>query len=360
MSGGPIFVVGSMRSGSTMLRLILDSHPHIAVGPETGFMGALLSTKDIPAWRFGKGWYERLNWTEQEVDERLRDFYTGMFHRYATEQGKQRWGEKTPFHTGHMAEMARVFPDAVFVGIVRHPGAVAASLRKNFHYTIPNAVSYWMATNLDLVRAGADLGQRFLACRYEDLVVESEPVLRELMTFLDEPWSPNLLEHHHVQRQKGAPRSVDGSTITRDPIDPKRVGSWARGATADDYAALDSAAELSGFFGYDPVDPASRQSLASSDSPLRCTVTGEDLAVRRREWGGRIDFDVRPPTLVIDASPEELADRLSRVERALVRVRSRKSVRMSDAFRKVQHGRSLGDVREAWSLLRGSQQAGRN
>ena len=55
--GGPIFVVGSMRSGSTMLRLILDSHPRIAVPPETGFMGAVSATKRIPEWQFGEGWY---------------------------------------------------------------------------------------------------------------------------------------------------------------------------------------------------------------------------------------------------------------------------------------------------------------
>ena len=48
----PIFIVGSMRSGSTMLRLILDSHPNIAVPPETGFMGAVAATKVIPNWRF--------------------------------------------------------------------------------------------------------------------------------------------------------------------------------------------------------------------------------------------------------------------------------------------------------------------
>ena len=76
---GPVFVVGSMRSGSTMLRLILDSHPRIAVPPETGFMGALAATKRIPEWKFGDGWYERLGWTEAEVDERLREFYDGMF-----------------------------------------------------------------------------------------------------------------------------------------------------------------------------------------------------------------------------------------------------------------------------------------
>lgn len=351
--GGPIFVVGSMRSGSTMLRLILDSHPEIAIGSETGFMGALLATKTIPNWKFGTEWYRRLDWTEEELDDRLRDFYSGMFDRYASTQGKRRWGEKTPFHTAHIAAMARVFPSAVFVGIVRHPGAVAASLRKSFHYTFADALSYWAATNLDLVRAGTALGPRFVACRYEDLVLEGEPVLRELMACLGESWSPNLLQHDVVQREKGAPRVVDGSTSTRDPIDGKRAVRWAQSATDDEYRALKSIAALAGFFGYEAVDPTNRQPLLSADSPRMWIPNGDDLKRRRRDWAQRVDFDRRPPSLVIDADPEELARRLSQVEGALARTRSRKAVRIADAFRKVQHGRSWQDIGKAWGILRG-------
>lgn len=351
---GPVFVVGSMRSGSTLLRLILDSHPQIAMSPETGFMGALLATKAIPNWKHGTDWYQRINWTEDELDDRLREFYGGMFERYAYRQGKSRWGEKTPFHTSHMAPMARLFPDAVFVGIVRHPGAVAASLQKNFHYSFADAVSYWEATNLDLVRAATTLGPRFVACRYEDLVLECEPVLRELMAFLGESWSPSVLQHHRVQREKGAPRVADGSTITSDPIDAKRAIQWTTKATEDDYRALERSAGLAAFFGYERMDPTLRQPIPPPESGRTWLPTGDDLAARRREWSGRVDFDLRPPTLAIDASAEELAARLSRAELALARTRSRRSVRLGDAFRKVQQGRSLHDVRQAWVILRGS------
>lgn len=351
---GPIFVVGSMRSGSTMLRLILDSHPAIAIGAETGFVGGLLATKSIPNWRYGNEWYRRLEWTEGEVDERLRDFYGGMFARHAATQGKRRWGEKTPFHTSHMAAMAQVFPDAAFVGIVRHPGAVAASLRKSFHYTFADALSYWQATNLDMVRAANALGSRFVACRYEDLVFEGEPVLRELMDFLDESWSSGLLEHHRVQQQKGAPRAVDGSTITSDPIDSRRAESWTAVATPDDYRALDAVAPLAGFFGYEPADALRRRPLLPSTGDRTWLPTGDDLRRRQTDWADRVNFELRPPTLAIDARPEELAERLAQVERALSRVRSRRSVRLSDALRKIQHGRSFRDLRQAWALLRGS------
>ncbi len=51
----PIFICGTMRSGSTLFRLILDSHPNISISEETGFMGALTATKRIPNWQHGVG-----------------------------------------------------------------------------------------------------------------------------------------------------------------------------------------------------------------------------------------------------------------------------------------------------------------
>ena len=350
-SSGPIFLVGSMRSGSTMLRLILDSHPSIAIGPETGFMGAVQATKEIPNFTPGRGWYRQLNWTDEEFGTRLREFYDEIFGRYAAEQGKPRWGEKTPFHTGHIMAMADLFPEAAFVGIVRHPGAVARSLEKNFHYTFADAVAYWAGTNVDLVSGGAALGPRFALCRYEDLVRDSEPVLLSLTQFLGEPWSPSLLAHHEVQREKGAPRVTNGSTVTRDPIDAARAERWADTMSTEDSRALAEVRQLAGFFGYDPLDPHVSP-FRWGEPVTQHTVRGDLLADR---WAGLDDRlpPARPAHLsYVDASPDELAQRLARAEAALERTRSRRAVRLADAVRRAQRGRSVADLRAVWSLVR--------
>ena len=350
---GPVFVVGSMRSGSTMLRLMLDSHPRIAVPSETGFMGAAAAAHRIPDWKFGEGWYERLGWSEAEVDDRLRAFYDGMFRRYAAEQGKPRWGEKTPFHTAHMARMAQIFPDASFVGIVRHPGAVASSLHRRFHYGFPEAVTYWSDTNKQMLTAGMALEDRFAMCRYEDLVRQGEPVLRDLLSFLGEPWSPEVLHHHEVQREKGAPRAVEGQTITSDPVDASRADAWASAATEGDRAELLRVAGLADFLGYQASGPADSAERSDQEPPARPVVTGTELAARR---AGRA-VDLTPGTDrrlgLAELGVEELAARLARTEAALARARSRRAVRVGDAVRRVQHGRSVEDLRAAWRLLRG-------
>ena len=351
---GPIFVVGSMRSGSTLLRLILDSHPRIAIGAETGFMGAVMGTKRIPSWKYGAEWYQRIDWSEPELDERLRDFYAGMFARYAAERGKARWGEKTPFHTAHIATMAEIFPTSVFVGIVRHPGAVAASLHRSFHYSFDEALRYWTAINLDLVRGAGELGDRFVLCRYEDLVTDGEPVLRELMKTVGEEFSPQLLQHHVVQREQGTPRVVDGSTSTRDPIDPGRAHRWMDDVTDEDRRALEGTAPLAALFGYPPFDAADRLPLDAAGEH-RWTLTGDDVARLRERARGRVDFESRPSVPPLDADPEELARRLSHVEAALARTRSRRAVRLADAVRRLQRDRSWSDVKAVWRTLRGAQ-----
>ena len=350
-AGGPVFVVGSMRSGSTLLRLMLDSHPRIAIGAETGFMGAVMGTKRIPDWKYGAEWYQRIGWTEAELDERLREFYGGMFARYADQRGKARWGEKTPFHTRLIAEMAEVFPAAVFVGIVRHPGAVAASLGASFHYEWEEALRYWTATNLDLVDGACRAGDRFVLCRYEDLVADPEPVLREVLTTVGEEFSPSVLRHHVVQQEQGAPRVVEGSTHTRDAVDPSRAHRWADGLTSDQRAALERTAPYAEFFG-DPAFEAAGHLATDAPSARTWTLTGNDLARRREQQRDRVDFESRPPLPAFDADPQELARRLAHVEAALARVRSRRAVRLADAARGLQRGRSWSDLRALWSSLR--------
>ena len=347
MDERPIFIVGSMRSGSTMLRLIFDSHPRIAIPGETGFMGGLLATRRIPGWKHGEEWFGRIGWTEQELEARLRDFYTGMFERYARSQGKARWGDKTPFHTAHMEPMGRIFPDAVFVGIVRHPGAVAASLHRSFHYAFEEAVGYWCDVNRQMVAAAGNLGDRFVLCRYEDLVGDTEGVLRELMPAIGEEFDAALLRHHEVQRAQGAPKLTDGSTSSRDPIDARRAEKWADEVTVVQRDALAPALSLGAVFGY----------TATGTGPFPAgirpwTASGKELEQRCQERPGILERTGPGAPLGLDADPVELARRLAQVEAALTRTRGRRAVRLADAVRRVQRGRTWADVRAATAMLR--------
>ena len=226
--GGPIFIVGAMGSGTTLLRLVLDSHEHIAIPRETGFMRAYDAHRFTPFKFAGRDWAKRLGWNEAEFDAVMRELYDRLFMRYAEQHGKRRWGEKTPLHTWHVDDMARVFPDAQFVAMVRHPLASVASNMTRFGMRLTRAASHWNRYVAEIARQAARHGDRVAVVRYEDFVLRPEPVMRELLAWLGEPWSDAVLEHHAVHGARPGTRTVEGKSRSDDPIDVARIEKWKR------------------------------------------------------------------------------------------------------------------------------------
>jgi len=271
---GPIFIVGAMGSGTTLLRLMLDSHDRIAIPQETGFMRAYNAQRVIPLKFGGKDWARRMGWSREEFDAHCRAFYDAIFMRYATEHGKVRWGEKTPLHTWHVDGIARLFPDAVFVVIVRHPGAAVASNVRRFAQNPKWGSPRWqtnqyLRNNRELIRQAARRPRRFIFLRYEDLVQEPEAVMRELLDWLGEPWSDSVLEHHAIQTARGGARvQVEGRTRVDEPVDVSRITKWTR--TMDDKTRARVRRRLgriAEFYGYDVDEPL----------PVRPLVEGSRL-----------------------------------------------------------------------------------
>lgn len=286
----PFFILGSQGSGSTLLRLMLDAHPALAVPPETGFMRLVTAHRWVPFWEFGGQWTERLGLTEEDLDRRLAELYGGMFADYAAREGKQRWGEKTPFHVWHVADMQRLFPDAAFVGIVRHPLSAIASMSRRFDRKMPRAITHWTGTTRELVHQAEGLGDRLGLLRYEELTRDPEPVLRALLEWLGEPWSDAVLAHHAEAGSRRGSRVVEGGTRTDDPVDAGRIDKWRRWFDEEDRAlVLARTGEWARFLGYggEPGDPL--EPLSPAGAPL---TSGEELTARRSKFP---DLDFSPP-----------------------------------------------------------------
>src|SRR5215218_686362 len=84
---GPVFIVGAMGSGTTLLRLMLDSHENIAIPHETGFMRSYRAMEFIPFKWTGLNWTKRLGWSKEERDRELAALYDRFFSRYAEQHG---------------------------------------------------------------------------------------------------------------------------------------------------------------------------------------------------------------------------------------------------------------------------------
>jgi hypothetical protein len=275
---GPVFIVGAMGSGTTLLRLMLDSHPSIAIPHETGFMRSYNAQLFAPFKHSGDRWAQRLGFTDEEYDELLREFYDRLFMRYAESHGKQRWGEKTPLHTWHIESMARVFPDAQVIGVLRHPFGSVASNTRRFKAEMPKHARHWDSYTRELASQAIAHPDRLRLLRYEELVQHPEPVLRELLEWLGEPWSDSVLEHHAVQAARGGDGRVEGKSRSDEPIDTTRVDKWTRLLDDEDQRWLGKRlGRLAGFYGYSVEDPADLEPLAEPGSWL---IRADDIERR--------------------------------------------------------------------------------
>lgn len=229
-SPAPIFVIGSPRSGTTLLRLVLDSHPRISCGEETHFLRDLQSV-------VGRHWdlvatygLERDWWLG-----RLRDLYEDFQGEVLARSGKARWAEKDPTYTLLLDFIEDLFPDALYVHLLRDGHDVVASFRDRWGYrSAARAARTEWARYVEAARSfAARVGPgRFLEVRYERLVAHPEPEARRLFAFVGEDFVPEVLafdpaEHtatSRYQRFTAGRRAAGGETST---IYRSRVGAGA-------------------------------------------------------------------------------------------------------------------------------------
>ena len=269
-----------MGSGTTLLRLVLDAHPNIAIPQETGFMRAYDAHRYVPFKASGKNWMRRLGWSDEERDEMLGELYDRMFMRYAEQHGKDRWGEKTPLHTWHIDDIARLFPDAVFIGMVRHPVASIHSNMRRFRMLMTRCRRHWKKYTNEVIRQAGAYGDRFALIRYEDLVLHPEPLMRELLEWLGEPWSDEVLSHHEVHGARGGKTRVEGKSRLDDPIDSARIAKWKTEMRTDHQEWLGRQfGRRCEFLGYSPTEPL----------PVAPLARAGGLVVYGREVDARID-----------------------------------------------------------------------
>lgn len=258
----PIFIVGASRSGTTMLRLLLNAHPHIGVPKEFSYFTSvperwLSHWKSVPA----SPHEYRAVVRERLFDERflrkagvntgallekilapdhLRDVsvpYRMMLEAYANAEGKSRWGEKTPTNLFYCDVLYGMFPDARFIHLVRDPRAVVRSANlfpRLPSDTVVNATNWlhFMEEGYQMLCKHVPEAQR-CTVRYEDLTSDPEPVVHEICRFIGEDFHPEMMEFHQTSRSY-MPMSIDdlgGDSKVTQPIYADHQKKWRKDLT---------------------------------------------------------------------------------------------------------------------------------
>ncbi len=190
---GPIFIVGCQRSGTTLLRLILDSHPNISCGPETRFLEDLAKVTREPFWpHMAQYGFPKEYWFAQ-----FGAMFDSFQRDYAERRGKARWADKTPRYALCLDFITQAFPTCQVVHVIRDGRDVVASHRDRFGWwSAVKSIKKWPLYIETARKAGAALpADRYYEIRYEALVGDTEGSLRKLLDFLGEPWDDAVLEH---------------------------------------------------------------------------------------------------------------------------------------------------------------------
>ncbi|MBB5077815.1 sulfotransferase family protein [Nonomuraea endophytica] len=211
----PVFLFSSVRSGSTLLRVLLNSHSLIHSPIETHFRRVTTGFPTDPVRQA----VAALGHTHSDVEHLIWD---RLLHRELARSGKQIMVEKTPSNVFAWRRIATCWPDARFLFLLRHPMSIAQS----WHEADPDnrpmdeAVSRTLNYMVYLQEAREHLPG--LTVTYEDLVAEPGPVLRKVCDFLEVAWEPAMLEYG--SRDHGG--FVKGIGDWRDKI---RTGSVVEG-----------------------------------------------------------------------------------------------------------------------------------
>ena len=291
MTERPFFIVGYPRSGTTLLRFMLASHPRLWIPEETGFVPFLKVPSDRPLSpaeirratgriaRLHRGWRDAVRQLAApgggSQAPRLGDVLDSLYRYRMQPCGASRWGDKTPLYVLYMDRIAAIFPEAQFIHLVRDGRDVAVSavakwgrrwpqrLYMDQHYVLRR----WVAAVDRGRRVGAGLGSaRYLELRYEDLVRDAEGSLRRVCDHLGEAFDPMTLRHERLAREEIA---AGGHEEVWQPVSAGRVGRWRRELAP---AAVWTASRVAGTaledLGYEPTDVTEVGAFARLESAV--------------------------------------------------------------------------------------------
>jgi hypothetical protein len=320
--GQPIFIIGTERSGSNLLRLILDAHsriviphpPHIMkylahIEPSYGDLTVDANMRELVFDIFALIEAHIFPWDEYPLD--IDDIVAAaparstfgavaaIYERVREHTGKARWGNKSTFMVHFTEPVRAIYPEARFILLVRDPRDVAVSARRSIFspcHPLLSAELWRHQQQIGLVLLDSLPSHSITLLRYEDLTSDPQKSLAQICAFLDEDFEPDMLRFFEgAQARTGAKLSESWENTGRPILQnnsqkfhrelaPRHilaVEATCAGPMAElGYAPVTDTAQREGFH----ISAAARARVQLAEAGMRAGVEWRSLRHDSNHW----------------------------------------------------------------------------
>ena len=215
------------------------------------------------------------------------DAIRAFYMLYAEREGKSRYGDKTPGYVREMRRIQRVLPEARFVHIIRDGRDVSLShMRMNWGpETYEQSARLWR-NRIRKARKMAPSVDHYMEVRFEDLVADTEGVLRRVCDFIELDFDPVMLDYHEraegrlAEKARELPRKnrpnqpaearLESHGLAKEPPRSDRVGMWRERMTPEEVAEYEAVAgDMLVELGYELASEAGEQRAAEKGAERR-------------------------------------------------------------------------------------------
>ncbi len=274
------FILGNPRSGTSLLRLMLNQHTEIVAPPECGFM---------QWWHF-----KYKSWKEQDCfNEKLELFLNDLFSsrkietwdldrnklkHYILNNKPKNFGalaecvyltydlqpesigvvvDKNNYYINHIPLIKNIWPDAKFIHLVRDGRDVACSYMDVYHLEthspykpkLPVAITQiaqeWINNNRLIAKLLTEKGKNYSLVKYEDLIIDTQKTLKNITDFLGIDFEISMLDYYtsHKFRKQEPLQTLDWKIKTREKPDPTKIERYRTDLTEEQIELFNKIAE---------------------------------------------------------------------------------------------------------------------
>jgi hypothetical protein len=283
------FILGRPRSGTTLMRTLLDAHPSVNIPLEnSGMIHLYFKYSRVSRWdgkkltelwndfrdlNFIENWhldwvcikdiFDRVSGTQLSFHEVIKVFYFFYQSEFAKDQITC-LGDKSPLNSLYSKELYRAFPQSKFIHLVRDYRANLASMSKHSVFSPSSTVilMQWKKSVRQIGKLATQHPESYLQIKYEELVSNPEDTCREICKFLNVRYIPEILDSEY---RKNAVRNIYNSTFLNQwqpdlsgKITGSNINKWRGELGAGTIRKADYiAGEMGRQFNYEPESEGS-------------------------------------------------------------------------------------------------------